>query len=149
MLGDGYEQFVVREDGVLLDVAVAVNALEARRQPVGQCKVDCLVEVEAVVESRVVRAGEGDDKLVGALVACDNAHAVLLEPSRAHERDELEHEVWLLLEELRCGQRHRRLELLVVCARDAVPRLGVAKLVVVDAASGQRRPRGEESYLYV
>lgn len=127
----------MREDGVLLDVAVAINALEARGEPVGEGKVDGLVEVEAVVEARVVGAREGDDELVRPLVAGDDANAVLLESTWAHERYELEHEVGLLLEEFGGGELHGGLELLVVGAGDAVPGLRVAPVVVVDA--------GEES----
>lgn len=138
----------MREDGVLLDVAVAIDALEAGREPIGKGKVDSLVEVEAVIEARVVAAREGDDELVRALIAGDDADTVLLETSRTHESDELEHEIGLLVEELGGGKLHGSLELLVVGAGNAVPGLGVAPVVVVDAAGSQKgQSHGTESML--
>jgi hypothetical protein len=132
VLRDRNQQLVVRENGVLLDISISVDALESRGQPVGEGKVDGLVEVEAVVESRVVRAGEGDDKLVGTLVTDDDTHAVLLETSRRHEGDELEEEVGLLFEEFRGCRLHGSLELLIIGSRYSIPRLGVTKGVKVD-----------------
>lgn len=156
MLRDGDEELVVREDGVLLYVAVAVDALEAGGQPVEKGKINGLVEVETVVEARVVAAREGDDELVRALVAGDDAHAVLHESAGAHERHELEHKVGLLFEELGGCELHGGLELLVVGAGDAIPGLRVAPVVVVDAverkgvSTSENRGSGRDgAHLYV
>ena len=134
MLGDGDQELVVGEDGVLLDVAVAVDAVEAGRKPVGKGKVHRFVEVEAVVEAGMVGSREGDDKLIGSLIASDDADTVLLESAGAHQCNELKHEIRLLLEELGRGKLHRGLELLVIRARNAVPCFGIAPVMVVDAA---------------
>lgn len=103
--------------------------------PVGQGKVDGLVDVEAVVEARVIGAREGDDDLVGPLVARVDGHAGALDPARAHERRELVHEIGRLLEQLGRRVAHRRLEVLLLGPGHAVPRLGRAEVLVVDAAT--------------
>jgi hypothetical protein len=123
----------MRENRVLLDLAVPFDASETVREPIGEGEVDGLVEVEAMVESGVIGARESDDELVWSLVDGGNADTVFLQPTGTHQSDELEHEVGLLLEEFGSGELHRRFELLVVLARNTVPRLGVAEVVVVDA----------------
>lgn len=81
----------------------------------------------------MIRLWKGDDKLARSLVASADANIGLHELGRAHESDELEHEVGLLLEQFGCGFLHGSFELVVVCAWHAVPSLGLAKVVVVDA----------------
>jgi hypothetical protein len=130
-LRDGEEKLIVREDRVLLDLAIPLDASETVWQPVGKGEVDSFVEVEAVVEAGMVGAREGDDKLVGSLIDDRDADTVLLETTGTHEGDELEHEVGLLLEKFGSGELHGGFELLVVLAGNAVPRFGVAEVVVV------------------
>lgn len=132
MLRDCHEQLVMREDWVLLDLAVPLDAVEADRNPVRERKVHRLVEVEAMVEAGVVRARERDDELVWSLVDGVHSAAVLLEMTGAHERDELEQKVGLLIEQLRSGSLHRGFELLVILSRNAVPRLRISEVMVVD-----------------
>ena len=88
----------MREDGILLDVSVSIDAIESSRQPIRQGEIDSFVEVESVIESRMIRSRKSDDEFVGSLIAGDDSNAVLLKSSWTHERDELEHEIRLLFE---------------------------------------------------
>ena len=98
MQRDGDEEFVVREDGILLDISVSIDAIESSRQPIGQGEIDGLVEVESVIESRMIRSRESDDEFVRSLIAGDDSNAVFLKSAWTHQRDELEHEIRLLFE---------------------------------------------------
>jgi hypothetical protein len=82
----------------------------------------------------MVGSRHGDDELACPLIARTDLDAFLLQPRRAEQGDELEHEVGLLFEELWCSLLYSRFELEVVVAWNGVPCLGLAKVMVVDAA---------------
>lgn len=133
MLCDRDEEFIVREYRILLDLSIPFDTLESDRKPVGESKVDRFVEVEAMVEARVVSSRESDDEFVRTLIDGVDSTSVLLQMTGTHESDELEEKIGLLIEQLGCGSLHRRFEFLVVFSWDTVPSLRVSEMMVIDA----------------
>src|ERR1700761_1881650 len=103
----------------------------AKGLPIGRSEVDSLVEVEAVIETRVVRLGKGDDKLTGALIKRIDLNARLPQLIGRKNRHQLEEEIRLGLKQLRHRFLHGFFKPIGVFARNAIPRLGGAKMLVV------------------
>jgi len=81
-----------------------------------------------MVESRVIRLREGNHKLVGSLIASEHSNSSLLDSSRVHERDELEQQRRLLLEEIGSFCFDGGLELSSVVSGDSIPSLGLSEV---------------------
>lgn len=81
----------------------------------------------------MVRLWKRDDKLVRPLVTGENTDAGFLQSLGAHQSDQLEEQIRLLLEELRRCGLHRGFELFVVCSGNSVPSLGFPPVHIVDA----------------
>ena len=77
----------------------------------------------SVVEASMVRLGELDDELSSTLITYVYVHAGFLQPLRVHESHQLEKEIRLSFEEIRCFAANGRFEFLRVFARNAIPRL--------------------------
>ena len=80
----------MRETRLSPELLQLLHALEAIRFPVRGSKVDCLVEVEAMIESSMVGLRESDDKLPRSLVDCIYANTSLLELLGSEKGHELE-----------------------------------------------------------
>jgi len=126
----------VREYRILLDLSIPFDTLESNGEPIGQSKVDGFVEVEPVIETRVVRSRESNDELVGSLIDGVDVTTILFEVTWTHESDELEQEIGLLIEEFRCGSLHGSFELFIIFSRNSIPSFRVSEMVVVDAEEG-------------
>ena len=81
-----------------------------------------------MVEPRVISLGEGNHKLVGSLIASEDSNSSLLDSSGVHERDELEEQRRLLLEEIGSFCFDGGLELSSVVSGYSVPRLGLSEV---------------------
>lgn len=79
-----------------------------------------------MVEATMVCLGEGHDKLARTLIACIYRYTCLLEAFRGHQRDKLEEQIGLRVEEIRSLTPQSLLKLLCRRPWDAVPRLGLA-----------------------
>ena len=132
----------MREYRILLDFSISFDTLESNGEPVGKGKVDSFVEIESVVEARVVRAREGDDEFVWSLVDSVDVTTILLEVTGTHEGDELEEEIGLLIEEFGCSSLHRSFELFIVFSRDSIPSLRISEMMIVDAIRKRECVRG-------
>lgn len=76
---------------------------------------------------------EGYDKFVWTLVTYTDSDACLLQTTGAHQGDKLIHEIRLLFEELWGSCLHRRLELVVVFARNAIPCFSTTDVMIIHA----------------
>ena len=83
MLSDGNEQFVVRKDRLLHVLLITLDAVEAERQPIREGKVDGLVEVETVIEARMISLRERDDEFARPLINCIDPDTGLLQLLRS------------------------------------------------------------------
>jgi len=99
--------------------------------PVGGAEVDCLGEVEALVEAGVVGAWEGDDELAGALVGLVDAHTLLDQQARVGHGDQVVQQVGLDGEQLGRQLLHHLLELLRLQPRQCVPGLRLAPVAFI------------------
>ena len=82
----------------------------------------------AVIEPGMISFREGDDKLPRPLITRVHIDSTFLQSGRVHERDELEEEIRLRLEEIRCFAPDRSLKFVRVVAGDAIPRLSLAPM---------------------
>ena len=130
----------MREDGASLPGAprprgVRVHRGSPRGNPLRGSEVHRLGDVEPVREPRVVRPGPRDDELPLALARLEHLHAVRVPKRRGRRQgDEFVQKVRVPLDEVRRHRPQRRLKRLRARARNPVPRLGRAAVVVVHAA---------------
>ena len=81
-----------------------------------------------MIEARVIRLRERNHKFTRPLIAAENANTSIRQSLGIHQRNQLEQEIRLRLEEVRCFTFDRSLELFGVITRDAVPSLGLAPM---------------------
>ena len=62
--------FEVGTRRALINITPEVNACLAERLPIRRGKVDCLVKIEAMIESCMIRLWERNHKLSSTLVKC-------------------------------------------------------------------------------
>ncbi len=79
-----------------------------------------------MVEATMVCLGKGHDKLARTLITRIYWYACLLEAFRGHQRDKLEEQIGLRVEEIRSLAPQSLFKLLCCTPWDAVPRLGLA-----------------------
>src|SRR5277367_5384795 len=99
--------------------------------PISWRKVDGFVEVEAMVEARMVGLWKRDDELTSALIESVYLHSCFPELFRRQQCHKLEKEIWLRLKKLRNGLSHGFLKSMCILARYTVPCFGSTKVLII------------------
>ena len=109
----------------------SLNTVQAETFPVGRGKVDSLIEVKSVVETRVVCLRKGHDELACSLIYGINPHASFLQLLGCEKSNQLEQEIRLSFKQLRNCFPHGGFELLSIFAWYAIPCFRCAKMLVI------------------
>ena len=122
---------------------ISMDAITTEWEPVRQSKIDRFIEVKLfkktsknsivdkqntypVVEASMICFRKCNNKLPRPLVASIHLYSSLLKPFRIHEGDQLEKKIWLRFKKIRCFTLDCGFKLLCICARYAIPCLGLS-----------------------
>ena len=136
----------MRKHRKLAMFSISLDAITTEWEPVRQREIDRFVEVELykkcqkkfyyidkqnaypVIEASMICFRKCNNKLPCSLVASIHLYSSLLKPFGIHESDQLEKKVWLRFKKIWCFTLNCRFKLLCICARYAIPCLGLSPM---------------------